>query len=83
MELAGAKSCFEYLQNSGIKIATFISDRHMGIAKWIRESQPEIHHFNDLWHVVKGITKKLTKVGKEKGNEKLLVWVKAIRSHLY
>ena len=83
MELAGAKSCFKYLQNLGIKVSTFVSDRHKGIAKWIRESQPDTRHFNDLWHVVKGITKKLIKAGKEKGNEKLLVWVKAIRTHLY
>ena len=32
---------------------------------------------------MKGITKKLIKAGKEKGNEKLLVWVKAIHTHLY
>ena len=37
MELAGAQRCFQYLQEKGIKASTFISDRHKGIAKWIRD----------------------------------------------
>jgi hypothetical protein len=32
---------------------------------------------------VKGISKKVLNASKEKGNEKLSVWMKAIRSHLY
>lgn len=83
MELAGAKLCFKYLKDSGLQISSFISDRHRGIGKWIRESQTETQHFHDLWHIVKGMSKKVIKISKEKGNEKLQVWLKAIRSHLY
>lgn len=83
MELAGAKLCFQYLKDSGLNIPSFISDRHRGIAKWIRESQTETRHFHDLWHIVKGITKQLKIASKEKGNEKIQVWLKAIRGHLY
>ena len=82
MELAGAQRCFQYLQEKGIKVSTFISDRHKGIAKWIRETT-DSKHYHDIWHIVKGLTKKLTKAGKEKGNELILSWVKAIRRHLY
>ena len=78
MELAGAQRCFQYLQEKGIKVSTFISDRHKGIAKWIRETT-DTKHYRDIWHIVKGLTKKLTKAGKEKGNELILSWVKAIR----
>eukprot|EP00794_Sanderia_malayensis_P001881 gene1881-2126_t len=60
-----------------------ISDRHRGIAKWIRETQPNTHHFHDLWHICKGIKKKLFKAGKEKGCEIILRWCKGIRSHLF
>ncbi|XP_065069757.1 uncharacterized protein LOC135694804 [Rhopilema esculentum] len=83
MELDGAKRCFQYIKNAGLTITTFISDRHKGIAKWIRESQPETSHFNDLWHVCKGLTKKILKGSKEKGFEVLKLWLKGIRKHLY
>jgi hypothetical protein len=75
--------CFQYLKDAGLKIKSFISDRHRGIAKWIRECENETRHYHDLWHAVKGISKKVLNASKEKGNEKLSVWVKAIRSHLY
>ena len=64
MELAGAQRCFQYLQEKGIKVSTFISDRHKGIAKWIRETT-DTKHYHDILHIVKGLTKKLTKAGKE------------------
>ena len=47
MELDGAKRCFQFVKDAGLKISSFVSDRHKGIAKWIRESQPETSHFND------------------------------------
>ena len=40
MELAGAKQCFSFLEAGGVKIKKFISDRHAGIAKWVREMRP-------------------------------------------
>ena len=83
MELDGAKQCFKYLRDKGVKVSSFISDRHKGIAKWIRETQPDVQHYNDIWHVSKSMTKKLLKAGKEKGNESILLWMKAIRKHLY
>ena len=36
MELEGAKRSFNFLQTAGVAIKVFISDRHRGIAKWIR-----------------------------------------------
>ena len=83
MELAGAKRCFSFLEAGGVKIKKFISDRHAGIAKWVREMRPETNHFYDIWHVARSITKKLLKAGKENGCEILLHWIKGIRNHLY
>ena len=83
MELFGAKRCFEFLKNAGLKIPSFISDRHRSIAKWIRESEPETKHFHDFWHVSKSITKRLLAASQEKGNEILKSWMKGIRNHLY
>ena len=75
MELAGAKLCFQYPKNSGLSILSFISERYRGIVKWIRESQTETHHFLDLWHIVKGMTKQLKFASKKKVTRKYkLCW---------
>ena len=83
MELLGGQKCFHFIQNTGLTIRNFISDRHTGIAKWIRTSQPETNHYHDLWHVSKSITKQLLKASKEKGNEPITAWIKGIKKHLY
>ena len=64
-------------------IPIFISDHHKGIEKWIRTSEKETQHFNDLWHVYKGLSKKILNASKEKGCELLVFWIKGIRTHLY
>ena len=71
MELDGAQRCFTFLKDTGLKIPIFVSDRHKGIGKWIRTSEKETQHFNDLWHVCKGFTKNVLKATKEKGCETL------------
>lgn len=65
-ELEGVKRCFGFLQRLGVKIGVFISDRHRGIAKWIRENCPGTTHFSDIWHVARSVTKKLLAASKEK-----------------
>lgn len=64
-------------------ITVFISDRHRGIAKWIRTSCSGTTHYFDIWHVARSITKKLLKASKEKGCEVISSWIKGIRKHLY
>ena len=82
MELDGVKDRFEQIKQMGLKVSIFISDRHRGIAKWIREDT-DTKHFIDIWHVSKGLTKKIQKASKEKGGEILKDWMKEIRNHLY
>lgn len=75
MELAGAKACFDFLLTvAGLSIPIFISDRHRGVAKWLRESHPSDQHFFDQWHIAKGIVKKMLPASKEKGCEKIGLW---------
>ena len=83
MELEGAKRSFSYLKSVGLSISVFISDRHRGIAKWIRECQPGCSHFFDIWHISRSIGKSMIKLSKEKGCEKIGDWVKGVRNHLY
>ena len=83
MEPVGAQRAFKFIKDNNLNISIFVSDRHRTIAKWIRECEPQTTHFYDLWHVCKGISKKIRTVGQEKGNEILLRWMKAIKKHLY
>ena len=84
MELQGAKSCFDFLVTAcGLAMPVFISDRHRGVAKWIRESHPTIEHFFDQWHIAKSIVKKMLAASKTKGCEILGEWTKAARNHVY
>ncbi|XP_028404061.1 uncharacterized protein LOC114526733 [Dendronephthya gigantea] len=83
MELEEAKLCFHFLKDKGLSVDTFVSDRHKGIAKWIRQTQPRTIHFFDIWHVTRSIHKKLFKASKKKGLEKITYWLKGVRNHLY
>ncbi|XP_067029941.1 uncharacterized protein [Acropora muricata] len=83
MELEGAKRSFSFLKSVGLSISVFISDRHRGIAKWIRECQPSCAHFFDIWHIARSIGKAMIKLSKEKGCEKIGDWIKGVRNHLY
>ena len=84
-EPEGAKRCFQFLQQLGLKVSVFVSDRHRGIAKWIREVCKETTHYYDIWHVAPSVTKKLLAASKEKGceiikEEAILYWQNGNRS---
>lgn len=83
MELEGCKLCFQYLQKVGLTIKVFVSDRHRGIAKWVRECNPSVKHFFDQWHVAKGLVKKLLAASKLKGCEVISQWIKAVKNHIF
>ena len=53
MEYAGFQRCMAYLLGPGLAIGTFISDRHLSIAKHMREKLSNITHYFDLWHIKK------------------------------
>ena len=83
MELEGAKRSFQFLLLAGLVIAVFISDRHRGVAKWLRKFHPNTAHFFDIWHVARSITKRMLKASKEVGCEIIKEWMKGVRNHLY
>ena len=62
MEFFAHQKAFAFLLGTGMIIKSFISDRHLSIAKWMRQEcpkkcqelgKPVIHHFFDLWHIGK------------------------------
>ena len=68
-----------YLQSHHIDIGTIATDRHPSITKILSQSYPDIKHEFDLWHIVKGIKKKLvaSKI------PELSLWARAIPNHLW
>lgn len=83
MEKEGLVRSINYLQGEGVRIGTIITDRHVQIKKWIRENLCETKHSFDVWHVAKGLKKKLTALSKEKECEALTSWIRSITNHLY
>ena len=53
MEYAGFQRAIEHLLDRGFDISAFISDRHISIAKHMRDELPMITHYFDLWHLKK------------------------------
>ncbi|XP_034089581.1 uncharacterized protein LOC117557724 isoform X1 [Gymnodraco acuticeps] len=81
MELEGLKRSLELLKERGVTLDCIVTDRHLQIQKFLRESS--ITQFFDVWHIEKGISKQLEKAAKKKDCEKLRGWVKSIRNHIY
>ncbi|XP_064390936.1 uncharacterized protein LOC135338779 [Halichondria panicea] len=83
MEKEGLIRVLEFLKKKGIKVGTLVTDRHQQIAKFIREQNPDIKHYFDIWHVVKGLRKKLKALAKTKDCELVGKWEQSITNHMY
>ncbi|XP_063049229.1 uncharacterized protein LOC134443296 [Engraulis encrasicolus] len=81
MELAGLKRSLELLEKQNVTLDCIVTDRHPQIQKFLRESG--ITQYYDVWHVVKGISKKLDSISKKKGCQSLKKWIPAVRNHTY
>ena len=53
MEREGLFRSIQFMQQEGLEIEMLVTDRHVQIAKWMRENQPRIRHRYDVWHVAK------------------------------
>ena len=59
MEKEGLARVISFLQDKQLKINVLLTDRHRQINKWIRNTQPDIKHYFDVWHVAKGLCSKV------------------------
>ena len=59
MEHEGLVRTLDFLEKNSIVVGTLVTDRHKQIAKYIRETHPEITHQYDVWHISKGNSNKL------------------------
>ena len=54
MEKEGLRRSVELYKLNDIRVNSIVTDRHVMINKWIRESMPGTKHYFDVWHVGKG-----------------------------
>ena len=58
MELEGLIRSLDYLESENLEFSQFISDRHLEVRKYMSTYFPNKEHWNDTWHVAKGLGKK-------------------------
>lgn len=83
MEPEGLDRCIERVQQDGMEITTLATDRHLQIATMMKTKFNGITHQYDVWHVAKGIVKKLTEKAKAKKRSDLSPWIQSISNHLW
>ncbi|XP_063963626.1 uncharacterized protein LOC129268390 [Lytechinus pictus] len=83
MEKEGLARGLAKLYGMGVEVGTLITDRHASVAKWLRETYPEIDHRYDVWHIAKGVRKKITAVSKLKDCEVAHMWKQSMITHIY
>lgn len=79
LEIEGLRRCLDHLATHGTVVSVLTTDRHGGIGKLLREEYGSIVHEYDLWHIVKGLKKKLSKTN----NKSLQQWLPSIVNHLW
>jgi Transposase len=83
MELEGLKRSIEFLWQNDLVPSVIISDRHASIQKWVRENMPNTQHYYDVWHVAKGVTKKMEQLANQKDCELVRKWIRSVSNHMY
>ncbi|KAG1660234.1 hypothetical protein GQR58_022100 [Nymphon striatum] len=83
MEKEGLVRALKAIQQRGLKIKEVTTDRHTSIRKYLREKHQDVKHSLDVWHVAKGLRKKMEKLAKQKGCQNILHWIKSVKNHLY
>ncbi|KAK3107901.1 hypothetical protein FSP39_024743 [Pinctada imbricata] len=83
MELEGLKRCMALLDSEGIDVSDLVTDRHSQVKAYMKEEHININHWFDVWHVAKGIYKKIEAASKKKGNGILGDWARSISNHIY
>ena len=82
MEKEGLVRCLDKLKEANVKVIQLATDRHPQICAYMNR-QDEICHQFDLWHVAKGLSKKLGQKASVHGAEELSNWIRSIINHLW
>ncbi|KAM7307032.1 uncharacterized protein ISCGN_010668 [Ixodes scapularis] len=83
METEGMERCLNYLRAQDMSVDTLVTDRHSEGKAALRRNHPDIRHHFDVWHVAKGVNKKIVAVARGTKHSVLLKWIKTIIRHLH
>ncbi|CAN8016641.1 unnamed protein product, partial [Ixodes persulcatus] len=83
METEGMERSLNYLRTQDMSVDTLVTDRHSESKAALRKNHPDITHQFDVWHVAKGVNKKIVAVARAKKHSVLLKWIKTIIRHLH
>ncbi|XP_033756770.1 uncharacterized protein LOC117339337 [Pecten maximus] len=83
MELEGLKRSLRFLEEEGVSVSDLVTDRHSQVKKFMKTECPSINHWFDVWHVAKGVYKKLEALGKTKKYALVGQWARSISNHVY
>ncbi|CAM4650060.1 unnamed protein product [Leuciscus chuanchicus] len=81
MEKEGLRRSLDLLRAHGVTFDSIVTDRHPQIQKYLREAN--ITQYYDVWHIEKGVSKKLLRIAQNKDSEKLQKWYRSIKNHIY
>ncbi|XP_055062144.2 uncharacterized protein [Misgurnus anguillicaudatus] len=81
MEKEGLRRSLNCLSESGVTLDCIVTDRHPQIQKFLKDRK--IKHYYDVWHMAKGLSKKVEKISREKDCSLVKKWHKSIINHLY
>ncbi|KAG1928205.1 uncharacterized protein LOC120477297 [Pimephales promelas] len=81
MEKEGLRRSLDLLRAHGVTFDSIVTNRHPQIQKHLREAN--IKQYYNVWHIEKGVSKKLRKIAQNKDSEKLQKWYRSIKNHIY
>ncbi|XP_052458985.1 uncharacterized protein LOC128017581 isoform X2 [Carassius gibelio] len=81
MEKEGLRRGLDHLESNQLQVDYIVTDRHTKVQKYLRER--EIQQYYDVWHLQKGLSKKLEKLSRNKDCQVLRNWLVAIKNHIY
>ncbi|XP_064469886.1 uncharacterized protein LOC135384619, partial [Ornithodoros turicata] len=83
MEKEGLIRSIQFLKEQGITLNSITTDRHPAIRKHMETHEPGTKHYFDIWHISKGLKKKLSTISKSVTCRGLDPWIQGISNHLY
>ncbi|CAB4020840.1 Hypothetical predicted protein [Paramuricea clavata] len=83
MELESLKRQLSYLENANVEVKKLVTDRHVQVSAYMASEKSSIEHNYDVWHVAKGVKKKLLKASKTKKFKEIKLWIGSIVNHVY
>eukprot|EP00079_Xenopus_tropicalis_P018460 XP_004920185.1 PREDICTED: uncharacterized protein LOC100495994 [Xenopus tropicalis] len=75
--------CLLRLEKKGVDIKVLATDRHSSIRKFMQTKSDTINHQLDVWHICKGLVKKLRAASKRRKCKDIAHWIGPITKHLW